>query len=82
MHRMPHREMGLNLPPLLVLAGRVVPPGLDRVLVQAVRDKAGPLEVLTKVGDKRRIAESDLHRPQMSPSLSAPIGDHPIALKG
>ena len=64
-HRTPHGEMELNLPPLLLCAGRVRPPGLDFVFAHAVRHEARAHEVLTKLGDERRVAESELHRPQM-----------------
>ena len=71
--------MSLNLPTLLLRARCVRPPRLDRVLANTVCDKAGPLEVLSKIGKKRRIAKLEFHRPQ---TVSLAIGVDSLLLEG
>jgi hypothetical protein len=64
MHRAPDDQVKLDLAPVLLLARRVGTPGLDRVLVETIRDESRPLEVLAEFGDESSVTKSDSHRPQ------------------
>ena len=64
--------------PQLVSPGRL--PEFDEILGEPVRDKAGALEVPTKVANECRVSESNPHLPQILPIRPSALGwDHATA---
>jgi hypothetical protein len=57
-HRSPYGEMALDCAYRLRFIGSVGPPDLDHVFGDPIRDEAGALEVLAKVGDEPGVTKN------------------------